>query len=61
MLYVMGMPKRGVLKWRTIVIDRKRGLYAHVAIMNRKGKRGGRTVIEHIRQKGKRGYYKKLK
>jgi hypothetical protein len=45
------MPRK-VLRWRTI--KPRKDVYIHVAVVPRKGPRGGRTVAEHIRYVGKK-------
>jgi len=45
------MPKlRKVVTWRTI--KPRKDVYIHVAVLRKKGKRGGRTVAGHIRYVG---------
>lgn len=46
------MPRRGILRWRTI--KPRKDVYIHVAVLKRKGRRGGRTKAFHIRYVGKR-------
>jgi hypothetical protein len=42
----------GVIRYRTIQIGKKsKRKYAHVAIVRKPGKRGGRTILGKIRQK----------
>ena len=39
----------GVLRWRTLELGK--GKYAHVAVLRKKGKLGGKTLIGEIRIK----------
>ena len=39
----------GVKKWRTVELGN--GEYAHVAVVKKKGKRGGTTVLGEVRKK----------
>ena len=39
----------GVVRWRTIKLPN--GEYAHVAIVRKQGKRGGRTLVGEIHKK----------
>ena len=39
----------GAIRWRTI--DLPNGKYLHIAIVRKKGKRGGRTVTGKVREK----------
>jgi len=41
---------RKVVRWRTI--KPRKDVYIHVAVLRKKGKRGGRTVAGHIRYVG---------
>lgn len=45
------MPKN-VQRWRTI--KPRKDVYIHIAVVKEKGKRGGRTVAEHLRYVGKK-------
>ena len=44
------MPRRGVLRWRTV--KPRKDVYIHVAVMKKKGPRGGRTKAFHVRYVG---------
>lgn len=46
------MPKRGVIRWRTI--KPRKDVYIHVAVMKKRGKRRGRTKAFHVRYVGKK-------
>ncbi len=39
----------GVKRWRTIIFPN--GEYAHVAVVSKRGKRGGHTIIGEIRER----------
>jgi hypothetical protein len=41
--------KRGLKRWRTILLGN--GNYAHLAIVGKKGKEGGHTLLGEIRKR----------
>ena len=50
------MPKKNVKRWRTKKLGK--GKYAHVAIVDTNGET---AVVEHIRKKGDKSYFKPIK